>query len=153
MSPGQYTELFFLDEATALSAGHRPCIECRREDANAFAGFWKLGNPGPAERTDTAPARDKILHADRRTPDGSQRTHRAVGTDLPDGTMIDADACPHVVIGPVCLPWAADGYGPARALPAGEVVVLTPSTTVATLRAGYRPAVHPTASAPRALRP
>src|SRR6478736_6415083 len=85
-----YTELFFLDEVTALAAGHRPCFECRRKDAQAFAAAF------PLKGCVRAPAMDDILHAERL--DGrKKRTHRMAAASLPDGTMIVRDGAPHAL--------------------------------------------------------
>lgn len=145
MAPGRYTELFFLDEATALAAGHRPCGECRRADYKRFLDCFRRGN-----RLPQAPLRelDALLHADRvdRTT-RRQRRYRANLDALPDGTAIlapwdSASGC--VVWGDRLLPWSLSGYGAARPRPAGiEVTVLTPRATVAALAAGYRPALYP----------
>jgi hypothetical protein len=129
-----YTELFFMDEATALAAGHRPCFECRRADAVAFAAAWGRANGTPPPR---APEMDAVLHAERL--DGrSKRLHRMRADDLPDGAMIARDGQAWLVKGDVLLPWSPEGYGPAVARPAGnEADVLTPPSIVATIRAGY----------------
>ena len=89
MTPGRYTELFFLDEATALAAGHRPCGECRRGDLRRFKIAWARGNPRGGVRVDTPiAALDRVLHADRLTRDGQPRRFPARLSDLPDGTFI-----------------------------------------------------------------
>jgi hypothetical protein len=145
MAPGNYTELFFLDEATALAAGHRPCHECRSARAQQFAIAWGSGNPAFAEQGRSLVARVRLLHSQRRTPDGSQRTYRSPAAELPAGAMVDVDGEAHLVVGGVLRPLSFGGYGPARALPAGDTVVLTPNSTVAALRAGYLPEIHPSA--------
>jgi hypothetical protein len=147
MSPGQYTELFFLDEATALAAGHRPCFECRREDAVAFATLWaKIRG-----RDSRASARemDDVLHAERLDAQGRKVTYIAAVDDLPDGTFIRHD-------GPACLvlanglhPLTPDGY--LRPLPRpqnSQVEVLTPRSVVSVVAAGFTPAIHPSATGP-----
>jgi len=136
--PGHYTELFFLDEATALAAGHRPCAECRREDYRRWQAAW----PG----ADTAAgAMDRVLHADRL--DGRvKRVHEARLGDLPDGVLIDRDG-PFLLAAGAVRPWSAAGYGaPEPARPGERVTVLTPAATVAAIRAGYGPGLHPTAT-------
>jgi len=138
-----FTELFFLDEPTALAAGHRPCFECRRADANAFAAAWAQGHGlGVVPR---AGEMDMVLHAQRL--DGrAKRCHRAALDALPDGAMIVLENEPLAVRGDVLLPWSFSGYGPARPRPSGiEVDLLTPPATVAVLAAGFRPQWHPTA--------
>lgn len=142
MAPGRYTELFFLDEAVALAAGHRPCAECRRAAWKAWVAAWEqAGLPGRG-----AKSIDLALHIARVAPDGRQATHIAQAADLPDGTFI-ALPDPHLVLADQALPFAPNGYGAPVPLPNGPVAVLTPAPTVATLRAGYRPVLHPTAAA------
>ncbi len=159
-----YTELFFLDEVTALAAGHRPCFECRRKDAEAFAAAWAQGNGYPAVRPVTAPsaaAIDKVLHAERidpgEPPAVSKRLHVAFVDTLPDGAMIAGEAfsrdrsgaATYAVRGRVLLPWSPQGWGPPLARPHSLLVTLiTPPSIVATLMAGYRPVWHPSAGQP-----
>ena len=132
-----YTELFFLDEVTALAAGHRPCFECRRKDALTFAGLF----PGVRK----APAMDKVLHAERL--DGkAKRTHSLAIDTLAVGAMIALDGEAFAVRGKHLLRWTVQGYAGTRARPGGiDVDVLTPPSIVAALKAGYRPLWHPTA--------
>jgi hypothetical protein len=138
-----YTELFFLDEPTALSAGHRPCFECRRADATAFAAAWARAhglNAAPR-----AGEMDAVLHAQRLAGRGKRR-HRAMLDALPDGAMIVQGDRPLAVRGDVLVPWSFAGYEPARPRPRGtEVELLTPPAIVAALSAGYRPQWHPSA--------
>jgi hypothetical protein len=145
MPPGRWTALFFLDEATALSAGHRPCGYCRRGDFTDFAEAWRSA-AGLAERP-RAGWMDLQLHAervDRRTRRQITRTARA--GDLPDGVMVRTDEQPALLAGGRLLLWSFDGYGtPARITPATRVELLTPPAIVAVLAAGYRPLVHPSA--------
>lgn len=130
-----YTEIFFLDEATALAAGHRPCFECRRAEARAFAALW----PGGAR---TAPEMDHILHAERLAPPPPV----AFGA-LPHGTIFAADGAFHLRADRP-LAWSFDGYRDARAFaPTERVAAITPPTIRAILAAGYRPALHPSATA------
>lgn len=141
MTPGHYTELFFLDEATALAAGHRPCAECRRDRFTAF----RQASGAPKS---SAVALDEALHAERLAADGAQQLHRADLDDLPDGTFIflpDHDRIPHLVAGDSLLAWSAGGYTERVARPRGVVYVLTPPLTVRALRGGYVPELHPTA--------
>lgn len=129
-----YTELFFLDEVTALAAGQRPCLECRRAAGRSF-----LAAAG-AERVD---ALDRRLHAERLGP----REDARLGA-LPDGAMVADGAAAFALRRGRLLPWTASGYGrPRRADPAAAMTVLTPATTLAALAAGYAPLWHPTASA------
>lgn len=146
MAPGRYTELFFLDEAVALAAGHRPCGECRRQDYAAFRASWAAAT---GDGLPDAPEMDRALHAARIAPRKcTQRTFEAEIGDLPDGTFIRAESGPAVILGGRLLPWSPEGYGTPRPRPAtGRVTVLTPAPSVAVLRAGYRPVLHPSALA------
>jgi hypothetical protein len=150
MTPGRYTELFFLDEATALAAGHRPCGECRRADHRRFREAWLTGNPecGLAAAAPIA-AIDRELHRDRLTPDGHQRTFQADLASLPDGAFIEGltPGAPLLVWGDGLWPWSPEGYGVPVSRRAGMVTVLTPRSTVGALAAGYAPAVDATARA------
>jgi hypothetical protein len=143
MTPGLYTELFFMDEATAFAAGHRPCFECRREDANRFRAAWAAGagHVGALLVDDL----DRALHDDRLERPETMRRWRADPADLPDGAMVGADGEAALVWADQLLAWTPAGYGPARARTAGPVEVLTPRSIVAALTAGYRPVVHPSA--------
>lgn len=142
MTPGTWTELFFLDEAVALAAGHRPCALCRRPAFVAFQAAWAAGTGLPA----AAPAIDRALHAARVTRDRQQQRHALVPDDLPDGAMLLWDGSSHLVTGGRMRRFAWDGYGPAVPLPrVSAVTVLTPAPTVLALRAGYRPQLHPSA--------
>ena len=126
-----YSQLFFLDEPTALAAGHRPCFECRRADV---AEFLRAAAPGF-----NAPALDARLDAERR--DGhAKRTHALPIDDLPDGAFFADGAQAFAVRGDRLLPWTFFGYGAPRPRPRGAMVdVLTPPTSLQALRAGYRP--------------
>ncbi|MGC1695871.1 MAG: hypothetical protein WA743_11450 [Pseudolabrys sp.] len=135
-----YTELFFLDEVTAFAAGHRPCFECRRKDAEAFAALFS----GKQKRA-SAPAMDQVLHAERL--DGkAKRLHRRAIDTLPDGAMIAHTGAAFAVRGKHLLPWTPSGYRPPVARPrGGDVDVLTPPSIVAVMAAGYTPLWHPSA--------
>ena len=150
MTPGRYTELFFLDEATALAAGHRPCAECRRNRLAAFRTAWAahLGLDGSLP---TAGEIDDGLHAERIAPDRSKRTFPANLDGLPDGVFVrhpgSRDSA-WLVWGDGLLAWSAGGYTKRVARPTGVVLpVLTPASTVGAIRAGYVPDVHPSAAA------
>ena len=133
MSPGLYTELFFLDEATALAAGHRPCAECRRQDYLAFksaAGFAE-SKVGPM---------DEVLHAQRLDQRGGKPTWRAKSADLPAGCLVAIDGQAWLTRSRRLHLWTPEGYTDERAL-AGEVNVLTPRLTVDAIRRGYAPQV------------
>jgi len=138
LQPGRYTELFFLDEATAMAAGHRACAECRREDYNRL-----LEIVGVARADDL----DARLHAERL--DGrARRTHDAVFAGLPDGAFVVRDGEAWLVRGGELLRWTPAGYAERAAQPSGRATVLTPPTLVDVLRAGWEPVVpflHPSA--------
>lgn len=140
MAPGRYTELFFLDEATALAAGHRPCAECRRADFERFMAAWIAGN-GLGERP-TAPALDAQLHRHRVTRAGQRVTFVAPADSLPDGTMIAVEGAAWLIWRGQRHCWGFAGYGVSRPIDGGEVTVLTPRPTVAALRGGYVPGVY-----------
>ncbi len=144
MQPNSYTELFFLDEPTALAAGHRPCFECRRADATAYAHAWAEAH-GLPERP-KAHEMDTVLHGDRLNRDRTQKTHQADLGGLPDGVMVRFDDRPHLVLGDRLLPWSFGGYGPAVARPKNlNLPVLTPKPTVRTIAAGFVPDLHASA--------
>ncbi len=146
MAPGQYTELFFLDEATALAAGHRPCFECRRADALAFASLWAQAE-GRTGRV-TAEHMDRILHDERLGPRGTKRVYRWPVGDLPTGSIVRLDGQPHLVTGRELQLWTPEGYlGAVRVDPDTVVEVLTPPSIVALFRLGLQPRLHPTAVA------
>jgi hypothetical protein len=154
MQPNRYTELFFLDEATALAAGHRPCFECRRADADRFADLWAKTHGG-TERA-RAPAMDEELHVERLSADRGKRTFGARRADVPSGAFVryEGEAAagrqwPYLVLGHHLLAWSPAGYT-ALVLPsaiAEQVEVLTPPSIVAVLSAGYRLRLHYSATA------
>jgi hypothetical protein len=147
MAPRRYTELFFLDEATALAAGHRPCFECRRAAFREFQAAWRRA----LRTTDcSAAGMDRVLHRARVTPrTRDQIRFEAVLDNLPDGAFVlldEAPSTPLLIIGDRLLPWRASGYLPGRPRPAAiGCRVLTPAPTVAVLQAGYAPTLHPSA--------
>lgn len=155
MSPGCYTELFFLDEATALAAGHRPCFECRRGDAVDFATRWAevalvQGSMHDAPKAALPRARagdmDKILHRERLDETGAKRSFRASLGELPPGVIVNWRGKTQLWLNGHLLPWQPTGYGKALEVPATQMVsVLTPSTIVAVILGGYCPAVHSSA--------
>ena len=144
-----YTELFFLDEATALAAGHRPCFECRRADAKEFARLWAqthgLDDPARADEMDTVLHRERLQNA----PTRHQRLDAREIAALPDGAMIalaspnGAHMAAHAVRGAHIHPWTPGGYAPA-CMREGlrDAILLTPPATCAVLAAGYRPTWH-----------
>jgi hypothetical protein len=139
-----YTELFFLDEVTALAAGHRPCFECRRRDADAYAAHWARVR-GLSTRARAAEM-DEVLHAERLDGRGKRR-HRLPIDNLPDGAMVALWEGAFAVRSSSILAWTPVGYGTPQPRPRGDHVdVLTPPAILAVLAAGYRPQWHPTAS-------
>jgi len=139
-----YTELFFLDEVTALSAGHRPCFECRRKDAQAFADFWAHAKKLRARPC--AAEMDVVLHAER-LDDRAKRRHRLRIDDLPDGAFITLDDEAWAVRGTKLLRWTPSGYNARKRRPKNILVdVLTPPGILAVLKAGYQPQWHPSAA-------
>ena len=142
MAPRRYTELFFLDEAVALAAGHRPCAECRRAAFTAFVRAWAEASGEPPR----APALDAALHRER-VPIVRGTRPRARPEDLPDGAFVaDAEGRAYLKRGNMLFAWSHEGYTDTRDYAgAGELDVLTPVSTLAVLRAGYRPVYHPSA--------
>ena len=141
LQPGRFTELFFLDEATAFAAGHRPCALCRREDYNRFGERF----PGPGG----ADAIDARLHAER-IAGRAQRHHAAALDELPDGAFVLRDGAPWLVHGAELLRWTPGGYAERAARPAGaRAALITPPSLVAVLRSGWDgaaiPLLHPSA--------
>ena len=141
MGRRSWTELFFLDEATAFAAGHRPCFFCRRDDANRFRAAWERGN-----RSDvSAKAMDAVLHKER-LDRGSKRLHELPMplAELPDGAMVQAGDESFLVTQGRVLLWSPAGYVPARRAPA-QPRLLTPPSTLRAISAGYAPVLHPSA--------
>jgi hypothetical protein len=147
LQPGRFTELFFLDEATAFAAGHRPCALCRREDYNAFAARWAELHP-PQHGAD---AIDEQLHVERieRSTRG-RRVHRLPYDELPDGAFVLHDDVPKLVLDTTLRTWSTSGYSAISPRPtSGEAVVITPPSLLAVLSAGWEgavPLLHPSAS-------
>lgn len=141
-----YTELFFLDEVTALASGHRPCFECRRRDAVEFATLW--GDAAVRTSRMPAPRMDEILHRERLAAGCKTRHARAID-DLPDGVMIVHDEKPRALRRGRLWLWTHQGYVDGGARPDGRTVeILTPPSIVSVLRAGYEPVWHPSAGPP-----
>ncbi|HEY8313776.1 MAG TPA: hypothetical protein VIG51_06340 [Candidatus Baltobacteraceae bacterium] len=141
MQPHSYTELFFLDDVTALGAGHRPCAECRHADYKRFRLVWESCFGGPAG----ADVMDAKLHAERLIG-RVKRTYRDDFAALPDGTYVAIDGRAWVLWGGEILAWTDSGYGERCPRPThGEVEVLTPASIVAVLAAGYGADIHPSA--------
>lgn len=143
MTPHHYTELFFLDEPTALSAGHRPCGLCRRADYNAFRTAWRA-----AHGTNTLDHDDRMLHAARVTRTRAHRRFKAPIDTLPDGTFLWLNEAAYLVWSRHLIRYEDGQYTTALPRPhSGEVTVLTPAPTVAALSHDYRPSLHSAAQA------
>jgi hypothetical protein len=142
MGTRSWTELFFLDEATALAAGHRPCFLCQRAAAIAFqSGFPTCDKTARPK----APDIDRVLHTERL--DGRRkRLHdlTSPAADLPDGAMIFQDGAPYLILQGLVRRWSPRGYGAPAALLEG-IRLITPPSTVTVLRAGYEPRLHASA--------
>lgn len=149
-----YTELFFLDEVTALAAGHRPCFECRRRNAERFALLFVGAAPNSFRGDErrgvlraTAAEMDDLLHAER-LAGRAKRLHRCAIDTLPDGAMIARDGAAFALKGESLLRWTPQGYAERQRRPAGaEVDLLTPPSIVAVLGRGYTPLWHASAKA------
>ena len=149
MTPGQYTELFFLDEATALAAGHRPCATCRRDDYSQFTQLWVKANVRRLGLTNPSIADiDNTLHQERFISGGWQNGWKPLLKELPDGSFVvldDPDTA-WLVLGNELLEWSSAGYRTRIARRnVANARVLTPQSIVAVLVAGYVPELHPTA--------
>jgi hypothetical protein len=143
MGEGTYSSLFFLDEAAALAAGHRPCFECRRPDAERFLVAWRVSQP-----KDALADVDRTLHAERlsgRWPNQRKVTYRAPCSTLPTGAYVEWSDEAWVVSNDHLLSWTPDAYIRRRRRPQEEVTVLTPPSLVQAIRDGFEPAIHHTA--------
>ena len=145
MQPNRYTELFFVDEATALAAGHRPCAECMRERFNEFRARWAVANAGAVEAPVMAGELDAVLQSERIDRAGGKATFEAALTDLPDGPIVllpssnDGAPQPHLVAGERVWAWTPSGYERGHRARAGTVVeVLTPRSTVRAFAEGFQ---------------
>jgi len=143
MGGRSWTELFFLDEAVALAAGHRPCFFCRREAAGRFRACWAVARNEPLP---SAPAMDTVLHGERLEGRG-KRLHSLAGplAGLPDGTVVAVGNEAFTLHGGLAHRWTEEGYAPPQHLGGADRLV-TPPSTVAALAAGYRPVLHPSVS-------
>jgi len=149
-SPGSYSELFFLDEVTALAAGHRPCSTCQRQRHLEFRQAWIAANMAGKENAFVPVTEiDRVLHAERAIPGGGKRSFDAPAAALPRGTMFEHEGRVYLVWTGGPLLWSFDGYSAADGtLPAGAVRVLTPPSLVRMFAAGFVPRVHPSAGPP-----
>jgi hypothetical protein len=144
MGARSWTELFFLDEATAFAAGHRPCFFCRRDDANRFRAAWQEGN---GVTNVLARDIDAVLHRER-LEGGKKRLHARTMPleELPDGAMLQEGAESYLIVQGRALSWSPDGYRETRNT-IDDAMLLTPPSTLRALSAGYRPVLHPSAVA------
>jgi hypothetical protein len=153
MPPGHYTSLFFLDEVTALAAGHRPCAECQRQRFSFFRAQWAAANPELAgSPTPLVETIDAALHRERISSQPRQRdklklTYAEQLDRLPDGVFVTlaAQDTPYLVRENQLVPWSFEGYGQPIARPNTTAQVLTPRSTVRAIAHGYAPAIHPSA--------
>jgi hypothetical protein len=144
MGGRSWTELFFLDEATAFAAGHRPCFFCRRHDANRFRAAWEEGNDGADV---LARDIDAVLHRERLAA-GREKRLRPLPMrleKLPDGAMVASGETSYLIAQGRALQWSPAGYREASE-PVRDAMLLTPPSTVRAFSAGYRPVLHPSAS-------
>ena len=141
MGGRSWTELFFLDEATALAAGHRPCFYCRRDDANRFRSAWEEGK-GVANVL--APEIDAVLHRERFASGKKLHPLPTRLEKLPDGAMVQAGEGSYLIVGGKPLRWSFAGYRKAEAAIA-DAMLITPPSTVRALASGFRPVLHPSA--------
>lgn len=140
MIPNRWTELFFLDEATAFSAGHRPCFQCRYVDHQRFKEFWLKGNPqyGFDMKTPIGEL-DRIIHTERADANRSKVTYQASASTLPDGTFITYLDKPYLLKQRHLYLWSPAGYSKPIEYPDTTLTVLTPSSIVNMIAAGYVP--------------
>jgi hypothetical protein len=141
MMPDRWTELFFLDEATAFAAGHRPCFECRRADAQRFKSYWIKGNPvHNFSMTTSINQIDEIIHKERINNEKKKVIHQRTASNVPEGTFILMDDAPYVFSKGRLHRWTAFGYEENIAMPeASTLSVLTPDSIVNAFGSGYVP--------------
>jgi len=144
MGSRSWTELFFLDEATAFAAGHRPCFFCRRDDANRFRAAWEEGNGVTRARARDI---DAVLHRER-LAGGKKRLHALPMSleALPEGAVVQKGTESYLIVQGRALSWTPAGYRQAQNA-INAAMLLTPPSTLRALGAGYRPVLHPSAMA------
>jgi hypothetical protein len=144
MTPGRWTELFFLDEATAFGAGHRPCFECRKNDAQRFKACWIKGNPMYNFTMSTSIRQiDEIIHRERIDKEDKKVTHECISSDIPEGTFVLLNDDPYVFTQGRLHRWTAVGYTDSIAVPdASMLTILTPLSIVNAFRADYIPQIR-----------
>jgi hypothetical protein len=143
MTPNRWTELFFLDEATAFAAGHRPCFECRRDDAKKFKLFWIQGNPQHKFTMSTSVKDiDEIIHRERIDRSKGKVTHQRHSSAIPQGTFILVGEDPFLFALGRLHRWTPFGYEESLAMPADSMMtILTPASVVNAFCAGYTPQI------------
>ena len=142
MGGRSWTELFFLDEATAFAAGHRPCFFCRRDDANRFRAAWEEGN---GVKSILAREIDAVLHGER-LERGRKRLHPlpAPVERMPDGAMVQRGEESFLIVQGRVLQWSMAGYSETE-IATENAMLLTPPSTLRAMSAGYQPVLHPSA--------
>jgi hypothetical protein len=143
MSPRRYTELFFLDEATAFAAGHRPCFECRRAEFNVFKSLWLKGNPeyGFTLKTPIGEI-DRILQRERINEKRAKVTFEENIDQIPEGSFVQISGKAFLITGGLLHQWSSKGYSWGIALPkTDKLIMLTPRSIINTFRAGYLPQI------------
>jgi hypothetical protein len=144
-----YSELFFLDEATALSAGHRPCATCRRARYDEFKSKWLVANGTRVSLPNSSIGEiDKILHSERADRSGAKATFEASLSSLPLGAFVEVNGEALLVWHQGLTKWSFWGYSDVKRVldQSTRVRVLTPDSVVRTLATGFRPTVHPSAN-------
>ncbi|HTH83134.1 MAG TPA: hypothetical protein VL490_09375 [Mucilaginibacter sp.] len=141
MTPDRWTELFFLDEATAFSAGHRPCFQCRYKDHQRFKEFWLKGNPQYGFTLKTPVAKiDDIIQSERITADRSKVIYQENSNELPSGTFVKYQDKPYLLNNNQLFLWSPAGYEKGIPIPKiDKITVLTPRSIVNMFCAGYLP--------------
>ena len=148
MAPNRYTELFFLDEAVSLAAGHRPCAECRHKRYRAFLDAWRSSHGYAPDEPARADEVDKLLHPARIDAHKRKIVFEARLGELPEGTFVELESRPYLVWRGWLFEWTPGGYVRKRALAKDRtVVVLTPKPLVRCLEYGFTVEVHKSASA------
>jgi hypothetical protein len=148
MAPGRYTELFFLDEATALAAGHRPCAECQHARYILFRGIWAAANPDHISSSPpSADEMDRVLHAERLDDNRGKRTYLSAASELPSGVMVCGnEGLPYLVTEHRLLLWEPGGYSRSIPKPINAAFrVLTPKSIVQAIKHGYPVMIHQSA--------
>lgn len=147
-SEGNYSELFFLDEATAFAAGHRPCSYCQRNRSHEFREAWLQANVTDSTQRETMrmPDIDKVLHAERAIRGGGKVTFEAPMFELSVGTIFEHENSAYLLTSRGALPWSFDGYGVPQAINDElQVRVITPRSIVNAFRLGFLPIIHESA--------